>query len=698
MTLSDLFRPLLRLFQRGADCELTSSIEDGILIIDRGGSIKHANPALLAMIGSIEPVTGKRYEEVLERYPDVCALCSQQKAKASVAITAGDQPRHFEITVSPILKRGRDAERRVVVFHDIGERVSALTASRENELLLRQSEEKYRYLIENINEIVTTIDLDGRITYASPSVERLVGCLCEDLIGRPFLDIVHPDDREHVSMYFSLALAGSTTTRECRIITRKGQLRQVHIYTLAIIHKGRLTGLLGVISDITERRQVEEALERRASQLTMVNKIGEQIAGAIELKRLLESAAQLIQKNFGYYHVALFIPDWSRGELEMRAASGSFSELFPRNHHLKFGQGLVGWCANNRLTLLVNDVRLDPRYTNLYPDRILTRAELAVPILAGDRLLGVLDIQSPQVNAFDDNDVRVMKTVADQIAVAMENARLYEEVRRQLDDRERLFKAVDGARSELEKRARELEEVNNRLRELDRLKSQFLANISHELRTPLNSIIGFSEVLADGIAGPLNEQQNEFILDILASGRHQLALISDLLDFSRIESGHLQLVPSWFSIQSLFDDLRVTLTPLVEKNSQTLAFHDEGSLPLIYADRLRIRQVFINLLGNANKFTPPGGCITMSSQATEPGWLLFQVTDTGIGIRSEDQDLIFEEFRQVDGSMTREVPGTGLGLTITRRLVELHGGRIWVESELSRGSTFSVLLPIRCRS
>jgi signal transduction histidine kinase len=175
-------------------------------------------------------------------------------------------------------------------------------------------------------------------------------------------------------------------------------------------------------------------------------------------------------------------------------------------------------------------------------------------------------------------------------------------------------------------------------------------------------------------------------------------LINDLLDFSKIEAGRMNLEASTFMVEELYEELRSSIAPLIEKKNQTLNFTCDGALPPLCADRMRIKQVFINLLSNANKFTPDGGQITISCRKAEPGLLLFQVADTGIGIQGKDQDIIFEEFRQVDGSMTREVPGTGLGLTISKRLIELHDGKIWVESVFGEGSTFFVLLPASCPS
>jgi len=675
--------------------ELTSGMRDGVLIIDREGKIVYTNPAMAAILGRAgQKLTGQTIREALAEFPELFMLCGHEELLTEVALETNEGPRYYDMHVLPIKKRRwQKHANRLIVLHNIAQRVQALNTSRENERLLKQSEEKYRYLVENINEIITTVDLEGNITYLSPSAEQFYGYFQEEMIGKSYLELVYSDDRPALESYFIQLIAGAASKIEFRAINRHGDVRDVLLYSLPILQNEKLVGLLGVASDITDQRLIQQALERRASQLAMVNKIGEQIAAAMDLKRVIDSATTLIQKSFGYYHVGFFIPDWNRGELVLRSSSGFFSEFFPENHHLKFGQGMVGWCANNRSILLANDVRLEPRYTNLYPERILTRSELVVPVLAGENLVGVLDIQSPQVGSFEDNDVRVMKTVADQIAVAIENARLYEEIRRQLNERERLFEEVDGARSELEKRAEELEEANARLRELDRLKSQFLANMSHELRTPLNSIIGFSEVLADGLAGHLNDEQSEFTYDILSSGRHLLALINDLLDFSKIEADRVGLEPGTFHVKDLFDELRGSIAPLIEKKNQKLTFSEEENLPLLYADRMRVMQVFINLLSNANKFTPAGGSITVSCREAEPGYLLFAVIDTGIGIRKEDQEIIFEEFRQVDGSLTREVPGTGLGLTISRRLIELHGGRIWVESTFGKGTTFYVSLP-----
>ncbi len=835
--------------------DMFAGMLDAVLVFDDKDRLVHLNPAAEKALGTdLQAATGQPLSQLFANQKNLLELCQNTEILAEITLNLAQGLSHYEAHVTTWTDRATRSSGRMVILHDITRRLEAQNASRESQLMLKQSEEKYRYLVDNIAEIILTLDLNGVITYISPAVERNTGYTVDELIGRSFRDLIHPDDIATMEANLALALEGQVKIIEVRALNTDGDVRFIRTYIQPISQNGEETGLLALVLDFTEMHQVEAALERRASQLSILKTIGEQIAANIELANVLDSAAQLIQENFGYYHVAIFTPDREEGELIMRSSSGAFSDMYPEYHHMDFGHGIVGWSAKHKTMLLANDVRHEKRYANLFPERIQTRSELAVPILIGDMLAGVLDVQSPQINAFDDNDVRVIKTVADQIAIAMENARLYEALRRQLKERERkekmlriqrdllirlnaaksqqeilqtavgilaevmgasqltvwwveeqyqmmlavcrlkefqdkqnvpvplnqgitgwtvksgqptligdlrregyqpglspeslsllcvplmsygraigaislesprvnafsrddlrlltslasslvvlierarLFEEVEHARAELEQRAEELEIANAQLLEMDRLKSHFLANLSHELRTPLNSIIGFSEVLSDELVGSLNEEHEEFLADILNSGRHLLKLINDLLDFSKMEAGGMALEPVSFNVESLFDDLRITLTPMVEKKQQKLHFQYDKNLPPLYADQTRIKQVFLNLLSNANKFTPAQGHIITTCEKFDQSQLKFVVQDNGIGIRPEDQAMIFEEFRQVDGSMTREVPGTGLGLAISKSIIEMHGGQIWVESDLGKGAAFHVILPFESQA
>jgi signal transduction histidine kinase len=216
--------------------------------------------------------------------------------------------------------------------------------------------------------------------------------------------------------------------------------------------------------------------------------------------------------------------------------------------------------------------------------------------------------------------------------------------------------------------------------------------MSHELRTPLNAIIGFSEVLSERMFGEINDKQAEYLSDILESGRHLLSLINDILDLSKIEAGRMELEPSDFDLPSAIENTLTLVRERVQRRGIALGHTVDKRLGMIHGDERKVRQVLLNLLSNALKFTPEGGRIDVQA-ALRDGVAEVSVTDTGVGISPEDQEAIFEEFRQV-GTAAKKVEGTGLGLAISRKFVELHGGTIWVTSQLGKGSTFTFTLPL----
>ncbi|HEU0153248.1 MAG TPA: ATP-binding protein [Arenimonas sp.] len=244
----------------------------------------------------------------------------------------------------------------------------------------------------------------------------------------------------------------------------------------------------------------------------------------------------------------------------------------------------------------------------------------------------------------------------------------------------------------------ERKRVEASLLQASRLKSQFLANMSHELRTPLNGIIGFSELLVDGKAGPLNERQQNFLRDILNSGRHLLHLVNDLLDISRIEAGRMELHEEVFPLADAVEEACVVLAPAVEERNIAFSWAVAEDLPQVRLDRQKFKQVLLNLASNAVKFTDPGGRVTITLGRSDGNELELSVEDTGIGIAAEDIQRLFGEFERLQPENTGRRPGTGLGLALTRRLVELQAGRIEVTSTPGEGSRFTVRLPLKAMS
>ena len=256
------------------------------------------------------------------------------------------------------------------------------------------------------------------------------------------------------------------------------------------------------------------------------------------------------------------------------------------------------------------------------------------------------------------------------------------------------IEAVQESYRELEDKNLKLEESYAKLKELDRLKSNFLATMSHELRTPLTSVIGYSEMMLEGLGGPLTAEQREYLGIIMEKGENLLQLITSILDISKIEAGRVRLVLSEVEPAQIMRDAVATLLPLARKKGLKVSC-EPGSLPRLMADRDKLRQCLVNLCSNAVKFTPAGGTITVRGETVGADWLAVHVTDTGIGIAEEHLSKVFDVFYQVDGSSTREYGGAGLGLAIVRSFVEAHGGEIQVRSIPNGGSTFSLVLPLR---
>jgi signal transduction histidine kinase len=293
------------------------------------------------------------------------------------------------------------------------------------------------------------------------------------------------------------------------------------------------------------------------------------------------------------------------------------------------------------------------------------RSLLAVPLVREDRLFGGLVILRRDRGAFSPEVVDTLRTLAAQSVLAIQNARLFQEI---------------------EDKSRQLEAAS-------RHKSEFLANMSHELRTPLNAVIGFSEVLLQRMFGALNDKQDEYLKDIYASGQHLLSLINDILDLSKIEAGRMELAPAPFHLPTALENAVTLVKERAGRHGIVLQVNIDPQLGEFVGDERKVKQVLLNLLSNAVKFTPEGGRISLKAGRRD-GAVAISVTDTGIGIAPEDQAAIFEEFRQVGTDDARKLEGTGLGLTLAKKFVELHDGRMWVESELGRGSSFTFTLPV----
>ncbi len=422
-------------------------------------------------------------------------------------------------------------------------------------------------------------------------------------------------------------------------------------------------------------RQLElvKALESRGAelasnvaQLEALREVGEAVGSSLDLDEVLDRIVSNAVRLTGTDGGSIMEYDESSDSFHVRAAFGSSPDLLKQLRAITIHREttLVGRTALEHKPLEVPDLakaQLDPHLDILFRDG--WRSVLAVPVLRGEKMVGVLVIRRRSTGTFPPDMTELLQTFATQSALAIVNARLF----------------------------RELETKTTELEVAGRHKSEFLASMSHELRTPLNAVIGFSEVLLDRLFGEINERQAEYLRDIWNSGRHLLELLNDILDLSKVEAGQMSLEPSTFVVGSALDYALAMVRERATLHAITLTVQVADDVGVVEADELRFKQVVLNLLSNAVKFTPDGGSVSVSAYR-KGAELNVTVTDTGIGVPPEDQERIFESFQQGRRGASKE-EGTGLGLTLTRRIIGLFGGRMWLESTPGEGSTFGFAIP-----
>jgi len=409
--------------------------------------------------------------------------------------------------------------------------------------------------------------------------------------------------------------------------------------------------------------ELRESLQQQTATAEVLQVISR---SAFDLEPVFEAVAESSVRLCGADRAFIFRFD---GELlRMAAAYNSPPEFkeWVAQHPIRPGRHSgSARAALERRTIHIPDVRADPEYTYGAKDAEAIRTVLGVPILKGNDLLGVMMIYHLQgVRPFTDKQIALVETFADQAAIAIENVRLF----------------------------REIQDKSRQLAEASQHKSQFLANMSHELRTPLNAILGYTELILDSVYGDMPEKARSVLDRVQRNGRHLLGLINDVLDLSKIEAGQLILSLSDYSLKSVIQTVFSAIEPLAREKQIALKMEVASELPQGHGDERRLAQVLLNLVGNAIKFTDSGEVSIKGSSAN--GSFTIAVHDTGPGISEADQAKLFQEFQQADNSITRKKGGTGLGLAISKRIIEMHGGRIWVESVVGQGSTFSFMLPV----
>ena len=435
--------------------------------------------------------------------------------------------------------------------------------------------------------------------------------------------------------------------------------------------------LLRSIEERNERiQQIEELsstlesrVQARTRDLRVAADVSRQVTTVLDIDELLQKVVTLTVISFDLYASLVYrVDETDPTRLQLAAGvdtDGNTIELGEMaTIPLTAEPSLIARAARERTRQVANDVTASATYL---PHEALpeTQSEIAIPLRLGGRLLGIFDLQSRYKDRFTPEDMDVLRTLAEQISVAMRNAQLYTE--------------AQGARAAAE--------------QADQVKSQFLANMSHELRTPLNAILNFTEFVADGVLGEVNDEQVDALNKAIDSSEHLLSLINDILDLTKIEVGMMELFIEQVDLNKVIESVLATGKGLVKDKPQVTIITDiQPDLPPLAGDKRRLRQVLLNLVSNAIKFTPEGEVRVRAHH--RDGEIEIAVQDTGVGIPQADQALVFESFRQSEGGLSSGL-GTGLGLPISRHLVEAHSGQLTLESTVNIGTTFTVHLPIR---
>lgn len=540
-----------------------------------------------------------------------------------------------------------------------------ITERKRAEQALAESEKRYRTLVESASDAIFILDLNGNFIDLNTVAYERLGYTRDEMLSKNVSEFDPPEFAARVPERIEQIKKNGRAVFESAHIRKDGSVMPVEINSRIIEFDGKKV-FFSIVRDITERKQAEERIFQAKQDweftfnsitdmvtvhdkdynIILANKAAEKILGLPVLEKVQGT------KCFRYYH-----------------GTGAPPEGCPSCNCLKTGVPASFEVFEPHLNMFI-EIRAIPRFDS------------------SGNLIGL---------------IHVVRDITEQKRIEKER----QEYTARLED------AVAARTRELEDANRELQVINKEIElrraeaeAASRSKSDFLANMSHELRTPLNAILGFADIIQMEIAGPVTDKQKEFLKDIIASGTHLLTLINDILDLSKIEAGKLNLELNEFDIKDLVESSLLMFKEKALKHRIRVQMHIDENI-FIEADHRKLKQTLLNLLSNAFKFTPDGGNIvvragkiqnkTQDDSKPNVDFVEISVSDTGIGISPENQAKLFQPFQQVETSLTRNYPGTGLGLSLCRRFVELHGGRIWVESELGKGSTFTFAVPLRQR-
>lgn len=649
-----------------------SVVDRAIITIDTEGKVTFYSKSSELIFGyEVTEVVGRKWiREFFTSESDFIYILLEHTREAGIykgeveLTRRGKQSFAAVITITPL--KGEEGE--LTGYTLIVEDVTQKKKTEENIRLLS-------FAVESAADGAVMVDLEGKILFVNQSHARMHGYEPYEMIGRHQKEFYPRRYWPVLDHAFQQIFSEGGWTAELEEPKKDGSIFPAQISSSLIKDpEGRPVGILGICHDISEKKSMEREILQSNRELLALNTIASTVGQSLNLQEILDKSLSTILELSHCPEGWVLLVDRECGSKMNLAAHQGLSQT------LTECQGAVA----NKDCLCWEVVKTkQPRLIGMAGCRILKGhanlkngiySHLSIPLRSKDQVLGVMNLVWQSHRDFSKREEEFFSSVGNEIGIAIDNALLFEDV---------------------QKTKEKLQKLNRKLEEASQIKSEFLANTSHELRTPLNSIIGFLGLSLDGYCAN-REEEREFLRNAQQSAKHLLSIINDVLDLAKIEAGRMELELGEVDLKVLFDEVRLLAEVQAQPKKLKLEFHcDDHPYPKVHADSGKLRQVMINLVGNAIKFTDQGKIVVESIVQEEKGNVLIKVGDTGIGIPQQMKDKLFQKFRQVDGSSTRKHGGTGLGLTITKNLVEMMGGLIKLESQgEGQGVTVSFTVPI----
>jgi PAS domain S-box-containing protein len=672
--------PLEQLFERVERAKqeweaIADALPELVCLLDREGVILRANLTVeMWQLGKVTTVSGHTLHEVI--HPDCSGLfCYLERFLRDVRAQANlGQPaqlvafdavlnRHLLFRAQPVLTHQPFASGTLVVV------IQDITEHRRANQALKESEARYRAVVEDLPVLICRFLPDGTLSFVNEAYCRYFGRTREELVGCNFAPQIHERDREYVATQFnSLTPEKPVVTYEHRVIMADGQVRWQRWADRAVFDGERLVEYQSIGEDITERKSADEALQRHAQRLEVLNEISQAILAARSPEAIARATLTRIRRLVPFRQARVTLLQAQSNEFLVLAANAN-GEM-----HMQPGesvpQGAFGDDAERRLDsfFAISDLA-SLANRSVVEQQLLEagiRSYVSLPIFAQDEFIGSLGLGTNYPDAYNQEQIQIAREVANLLGIATRQARLLST----------------------------LEQANAELKAALQTKDEMIQNVSHELRTPLSIFYGHSELMANGILGPLTPEQEHSTQVMLEQGERLRFMVERILALQTFDAQKLR--PELLDLSQWLPEVVrrwESRTARTQRNVQFL-LETPIAVPPLMADSSLLQQVIVNLLDNASKFSPLGGQVRVRA-GQENDQAIMTISDPGIGIPPEKLERIFERFYQVDGSITRRYGGMGIGLALCSAIVEAHGGRIWAESRgEGQGSTFYVSLPL----